>query len=132
MIVRHVSNLPTVDSLVNIFFAPIENFSSHVSKEISLPVPFRAAWVPLTFASLSCWRCNSRMPVVALLVPHEADSDGQICLLSNLHLLVLCRETPSTLAAAFHFDTRSCIQAGDLKVLILTACSGPGCSETVT
>ena len=66
-----MSNLATVDSLVNIFFVSFENFSSHVSKEISFPVPFRATWVLLTFASLERSRSLVRGPRAALAIPRN-------------------------------------------------------------
>lgn len=58
-----------------------------------------------------CWRCNSRMPVVALLAPHVADSDGQICLLSNIE------EMPSEILPFIQkrvptFQWRSSLMAG--------------------
>lgn len=30
-----------------------------------------------------CWRCNTRMPVVALLAPRVAGSHGDVCVFSN-------------------------------------------------
>ena len=33
---------------------------------------------------IHCWRCDSKMPVVALLAPNVEDTDNQICLLSDI------------------------------------------------
>jgi hypothetical protein len=31
-----------------------------------------------------CWRCQSKMPVIALLAPHVANTDGQVCVLGHI------------------------------------------------
>lgn len=31
-----------------------------------------------------CWRCNSKMPVIALLAPNIEGAEGKICLLSDI------------------------------------------------
>ena len=31
-----------------------------------------------------CWRCDSRMPVIALLAPNVDNTDSQICVLSGI------------------------------------------------
>lgn len=31
-----------------------------------------------------CWRCNSKMPVIALLAPDIEGAEGKICLLSDI------------------------------------------------
>lgn len=60
---------------------------------------------------VSCWRCDSRMPVVALLAPHVADSDGQVYRLSNIEkmprdiLLFIQKRVPT-------FQWRSSLMAG--------------------
>lgn len=33
---------------------------------------------------ISCWRCESRMPVIALLAPNVDDTEGQVCVLSDI------------------------------------------------
>ena len=33
---------------------------------------------------IHCWRCDSKMPVVALLAPNVEDTDNQICVLSDI------------------------------------------------
>jgi len=33
---------------------------------------------------ISCWRCESRMPVIALLAPNVDDTEGQVCILSDI------------------------------------------------
>jgi len=33
---------------------------------------------------VSCWRCNSRMTVIALLAPNVDDTEDQVCILSNI------------------------------------------------
>jgi len=35
----------------------------------------------------SCWRCQARMPVMALLAPRVANADGQICVLGQIEEL---------------------------------------------
>ncbi|MCK4541628.1 MAG: hypothetical protein KAU17_05255 [Spirochaetales bacterium] len=35
----------------------------------------------------SCWRCESKMSVVTLLAPHVEDTEGEICILSNIEEL---------------------------------------------
>ena len=58
-----------------------------------------------------CWRCNSRMPVVALLAPQVAGTDGQVCVLSNIEqlpqeiLLLIQKKVPT-------FQFRSSLMAG--------------------
>jgi len=32
----------------------------------------------------SCWRCGSRMPVIALLAPKVDDTEDQVCILSGI------------------------------------------------
>jgi len=32
----------------------------------------------------SCWRCGTKMPVVAILAPKVQDTDGEICILSGI------------------------------------------------
>jgi hypothetical protein len=60
---------------------------------------------------VSCWRCNSRMPVVAVLAPHVADSDGQVYLLSNIEkmpreiVLFILKRVPT-------FQWRASLMAG--------------------
>jgi hypothetical protein len=36
---------------------------------------------------IPCWRCESNMPVVSLLAPHVEQTEGEICLLSNIEEL---------------------------------------------
>lgn len=61
--------------------------------------------------NVPCWRCNSRMPVVALLAPQVADTDGQVCVLSNIEqmpqeiLLLIQKKVPT-------FQFRSSLMAG--------------------
>jgi hypothetical protein len=38
-------------------------------------------------AKVSCWRCGSRMTVVALLAPKLEDADGGVCVISNVQSL---------------------------------------------
>jgi hypothetical protein len=33
---------------------------------------------------LHCWRCQTKMPVIALLAPHVANADGQVCVLGHI------------------------------------------------
>ncbi|MCD4745579.1 MAG: hypothetical protein K8R58_04715 [Bacteroidales bacterium] len=33
---------------------------------------------------ISYWRCESRMPVIALLAPNIDDAEGQVCILSDI------------------------------------------------
>jgi len=60
---------------------------------------------------VSCWRCNSRMPVVALLAPYVAGKEGQVCVLSNIEempqeiLLFIQKRIPT-------FQLRSSLMAG--------------------
>ena len=35
----------------------------------------------------SCWRCQARMPVIALLAPRVVDADGQVCVLGQIEEL---------------------------------------------
>jgi hypothetical protein len=41
---------------------------------------------PLHLASttICCWRCGAEMPAVALLAPNVPDTEGEICILSNI------------------------------------------------
>jgi hypothetical protein len=32
----------------------------------------------------ACWRCQTKMPVIALLAPHVAGADGQVCVLGQI------------------------------------------------
>jgi hypothetical protein len=32
----------------------------------------------------SCWRCQARMPVIALLAPRVADTDDEVCILGQI------------------------------------------------
>lgn len=32
----------------------------------------------------TCWRCDTKMPVITLLAPHVEDTENQICLLSDI------------------------------------------------
>ena len=32
----------------------------------------------------SCWRCGARMPVVAILAPKVAGTEGEVCILSDI------------------------------------------------
>ena len=65
----------------------------------------------LTGMKTSCWLCNSRMPVVALLAPHVAGNEGQVCVLSNIEempqeiLLFIQKKVPT-------FQLRSSRMAG--------------------
>ena len=34
-----------------------------------------------------CWRCEAKMPAVALLAPHVADTEGNTCVLSDIYEL---------------------------------------------
>ena len=34
---------------------------------------------------ISCWRCEAKMPAVALLAPNVEDTDNQICILSDIY-----------------------------------------------
>lgn len=58
-----------------------------------------------------CWRCNSQMPVVSLLAPHVADTNEQICVLSNIKempqeiLKIIQNKVPT-------FQFRSSLMAG--------------------
>lgn len=36
---------------------------------------------------IECWRCDERMPVVALLAPAVEGMDGQVCILSSVLVL---------------------------------------------
>jgi len=31
-----------------------------------------------------CWKCQTRMPVVAILAPNVDDTDGEVCILSDI------------------------------------------------
>lgn len=33
---------------------------------------------------IPCWRCQTKMPVIALLAPHVANADGQVCVLGQI------------------------------------------------
>ena len=33
---------------------------------------------------IHCWRCQTKMPVIALLAPHVANADGQVCVLGDI------------------------------------------------
>lgn len=58
-----------------------------------------------------CWRCNSKMTVVSLLAPHVADTENQVCVLSNIERMpqeilgVIQKRVPT-------FQLRSSLMAG--------------------
>ena len=33
---------------------------------------------------ISCWRCEAKMPVIALLAPNVDNTEGQVCVLSDI------------------------------------------------
>ena len=37
--------------------------------------------------TILCWRCEAKMPAVALLAPHVADTEGNTCVLSDIYEL---------------------------------------------
>jgi hypothetical protein len=72
--------------------------------EVSPPLYLMGMKVP-------CWRCNSRMPVITLLAPHVADTENQVCVLSNIEripqkILRIIQERVPT------FQFRSSLMAG--------------------
>ncbi len=36
---------------------------------------------------IPCWRCECKMSVVTLLAPHVEDTEGEVCILSNIEKL---------------------------------------------
>ena len=60
---------------------------------------------------VTCWRCNSRMPVVTLLAPRVADTEDQVCVLSNIEKIpqeilgIIQKRVPT-------FQLRSSLMAG--------------------
>jgi len=38
----------------------------------------------LTHTMISCWRCGAKMPALALVAPNVADTEGEICILSEV------------------------------------------------
>lgn len=72
--------------------------------EVSPPLYLLGMKVP-------CWRCNSRMPVVTLLAPRVADTENQVCVLSNIERIpqeilgIIQKRVPT-------FQFRSSLMAG--------------------
>jgi hypothetical protein len=58
--------------------------------------------------TILCWRCEAKMPAVALLAPHVADTEGNTCVLTQK---LWDKNTMPIRAqsAVFYLETFSCI-----------------------